>query len=123
MRSRAAIMRRARRGIPNLDLVASSGIGSYRHTAPFVPVLIGDANRAAYIVAAVLRERQRNPGGVSFRSFQVSEIPPVCIPLHAAAAANVKKKSGHCGHPLPKRQILAQSPISLIDILKAALGD
>jgi hypothetical protein len=70
-------MRRARRGIPNLDLVASTGVGSYRRTAPFVPVFIGDTNLVAYIVAAVLRESPRNPGGVSFRSLQVSEIPPV----------------------------------------------
>ena len=83
-----------------LDLVDSGDVGTYRHTVQLLPLFIGDANRAAYIVAAVSCEFPHKPGGVSSRAFQVREKLPVYIHVHAAFPANVKKISGHGSYPL-----------------------
>jgi hypothetical protein len=84
-------MRRDRMGLPDLDLVDLNDVGANRDAVQFLPLFVSDANRAAEILAAVLFEFSRNPGGVRFRAYQVRETLPVRIHAQVALADKVKK--------------------------------
>jgi diketogulonate reductase-like aldo/keto reductase len=85
-----------------------------RYAVQFLPPFIDDTNRTAHILG-VLCELVRNPGSVSVRAFQIGEMSPIVVHVHAARTCDVKEIAFHPKSPPANGHREPYSRINYVD--------